>query len=89
MKACTLSTDGRTRQRARFETVRLTVSGVDRTPTTLTVRFGPQVDEDVLAELLATERECCSFLDISYGGRVLRIASDDPHDLDPFEAMLR
>jgi hypothetical protein len=89
LRACTLSRDGRARQRERFEIVRPAVAGVDRRPTALTVRFGAQVDEGVLAELVATERECCAFLDIAYDERVLRIGSGDPHDLDPFEAMLR
>jgi hypothetical protein len=89
VKACTLSSEGRAAQAGRFEGVRADVLGVERAPTALTVRFGSGVDERLLGELIATERECCSFLDISYGERVLRIGSDDPRDLDPFETMLR
>jgi hypothetical protein len=35
------------------------------------------------------ERECCSFLDIDFEPPLLRMSSDDPHDLDPFERVLR
>jgi hypothetical protein len=89
VKACTLVPDGRLLQRERYASVRGDIESVERDPTGLTVRFGPGVDERLLGELIATERECCSFLTIDYGERALRIASDDPRDLDPFEAMVR
>ncbi|MBA3717907.1 MAG: hypothetical protein H0W87_06745 [Actinobacteria bacterium] len=88
-KACTLTPDGRVDQVSRFERIRSEVDSVQRTPTVLTVRFRSGVDEVLLEELIATERECCAFLDIAYAGYVLRIGSDDPHDLDPFEALVR
>ncbi len=89
MKACTLTPGGRVLQRERFKLVRGGIVDVERLPTALTVRFDPGTDETVLAKLVATERMCCTFLDIDYADRVLRIGSDDPRDLDPFEAMLR
>jgi hypothetical protein len=88
-KACTLSPEGRVRQRDRFEEVRGDILDIDRTPTALTIRFAPGADERLLGELIAAERECCSFLEIEYSERVLRIASDEPHDLDPFTELLR
>jgi hypothetical protein len=87
VKACTLTSEGRAVQLDLFEAVRADVS-VECSPTMLTVRFGPHADEALLAELVATERECCSFLDIDYSERVLRIGSDDPSDLDPFAELL-
>jgi len=89
VKACTLSPKGRAAQTDRFTRARAFVDTIDRAPTSLTVRFSPGVDERSLLELVATERECCSFLDIAYNDRVLRIASDDPVDVDPFEELLR
>jgi hypothetical protein len=89
VKACTLTTHGRVVQVGRFERVRGDVVRVNREPTALRVEFGPGVDEGILRALVATERECCSFLSIEHDGRVLRIGSDDPGDLDPFEAMVR
>jgi hypothetical protein len=88
VKACTLTSEGRAVQHERFDAVRGHVSGVERSPTTLTARFGPDTDEALLGELIATERECCSFLDIDYSERVLRIGSDDPRDLEPFAELL-
>jgi hypothetical protein len=88
-KACTLSPIGRVRQVTRFERLRPDVENVERSPVALTVHFRPGVDEALVEELIATERDCCAFLDIAYAGHVLRIASDDPHDLDPFEALVR
>jgi hypothetical protein len=89
IKACTLTTDGRALQRGRFVRIRGDIVEVDRSPTTLRLEFGPSVDEDLLRELVATERECCAFLEIEHEGRVLRIGSDDPRDLDHLEAMVR
>ena len=89
MKACTLSPAGRAAQADLFREVRSSVEAIDRAPTSLTVRFGRGVDERSLRELVATERECCSFLDIEYSDRVLRVASDDPVEIDPFEELLR
>jgi hypothetical protein len=42
------------------------------------VAFGPGVDRTLVDELIATERTCCSFLELRYEGRVLQIESSDP-----------
>ena len=89
LKACTLTAKGRVLQRGRFARLRGDVETVERKPTELTVRFAPGVDAELLAEAIAVERDCCSFLDIQLDERVLRLGSDDPHDLDPFEALVR
>jgi hypothetical protein len=89
LKACTLSSAERVLQRGRYRRLRGAVESVDRNPTDLTVRFRAGVDAELLAKTVAVERDCCSFLDISQDGLVLRLGADDPHDLDPFERALR
>jgi hypothetical protein len=55
------------------------VAGVAVAPQELRVLFGADVDRDALDELIATERDCCSFVDVTYdpAARELRIASGD------------
>jgi branched-subunit amino acid aminotransferase/4-amino-4-deoxychorismate lyase len=89
LKACTLTSAERVFQRGRYKRLREAVESVHRVPTELTVHFGAGVDAELLAKTVAVERECCSFLDIQHDGLVLRLGSDDPHDLDPFERALR
>lgn len=89
LKACTLTSAERVLQRGRYKRLRGAVESVDRDPTELTIRFEAGVDADLLAKTIAVERDCCSFLDIRHDGLVVQMASDDPHDLDPFERALR
>ena len=76
---CTLSADGLAAQVARAEVLRRAVLGVERAAGGLRVAFAPDVDRGALATLVATERECCSFLAIDYGedARLLELRSDD------------
>jgi hypothetical protein len=89
LKACTLTSAERVLQRSRYRRLRGAVEAVDRSPTELTVRFGADVDAQLLAKTVAVERDCCRFLDIRHDGLVLRLGSDDPGDLDPFERAMR
>ena len=89
LKVCTLTPAQHRVQRDRYGKLRGAVESVDRQPLELTIRFADDVDGDLLAETVEIERECCKFLDIKQEGRVLRMSSDDPHDLDPFERALR
>jgi hypothetical protein len=86
---CTLTPAQHKVQRDRYGRLHGAIESVDRAPTELTVRFSVDVDEQLLAETVAVERECCKFLEIHQEGRVLRMASDDPRDLDPFERAMR
>jgi hypothetical protein len=89
LKMCTLTPAQHKGQRDRYRRLHGAIQSVDRAPLELTVRFAPDVDEQLLAETVAVERECCKFLDIHQEGRVLRMGSDDPRDLDPFEWAMR
>jgi hypothetical protein len=89
LKVCTLTSAEHRVQQDRYERLRGAVESVDRSPLELTIRFSDDVDARLLGETVAIERECCKFLDIQKDGRVVQMASDDPHDLDPFERALR
>jgi hypothetical protein len=89
LKVCTLTPAQHQVQRGRYARLRGAIESVDREPLELTIRFAHDVDAELLAETVAIERECCAFLDIRQEGRVLRMSSDDSHDLDPFERALR
>ena len=55
----------------------------------MSVAFAPGVDDDLVREVVATERECCSFLDLEYvaGDRVLRVGSDDPRGIEVMDRL--
>jgi hypothetical protein len=84
VSGCLLSAGELGEQRARAALLRPAVLGVSSSPGALSVSFSPDVDSEVLATLIAVERECCSFLAIDYDERerVLRIGGDDPSVLD-------
>jgi hypothetical protein len=77
---CTLSADGLAAQAGRAEAVRAAVLDVERTAGGVRIAFAPDVDRTVLAAVVATERECCSFLAIDYDedAKTLDVRSDDP-----------
>ena len=79
---CSLDAAGSDGQRARLLTLRPSVLGVEREPGELHVRFAAGVDGEMVRELVAVERGCCSFLDLAYDEPkgVLRIGSADRED---------
>jgi hypothetical protein len=74
---CTLSADGVVAQRSRAAILQSSVETVERSAAGFRVVFGASVDRDLVAELVETERGCCSFLDIAWDGRVLAVESSD------------
>jgi hypothetical protein len=87
---CTLDLEGLGRQRERYRALGATLERVEREPLALTARFSPAVDEELLAETLAIERECCEFFRLDYdpAGRVLTARVDEER-LDPALDALR
>ena len=87
---CTLTPAGFATQRERIAAIRPAVRQVERAPGEVRIHVDDQVDGRAVADWLATERGCCSFLTIEYGDGMLRIASDDPERddvLDGFAAV--
>jgi hypothetical protein len=76
---CTLTPSGLADQTQRAAALRGAVEQVEEAPGVFHVAFGPGVDRDAVAELIAIERGCCSFLAIDYDERrrVLSVASED------------
>jgi hypothetical protein len=71
---CSLSLAELGEQRARARRLVPTALEVARTPDTLHVTFGDDVDPALVEELIATERSCCSFLTIDYDRRERRLS---------------
>jgi hypothetical protein len=73
---CRLDPDRLREQRDRYGALGRQALTIDRRPGALTIRFGPQLDEDTLAKTIAVENECCPFFDFDFsaGERRLTIA---------------
>jgi hypothetical protein len=87
---CKLDLKGLQEQRERYRRLASALERTERRPGELTARFTPALDEELLAETLAVERECCEFFRIDYepGPRELSVRVDDPA-LDPALDALR
>jgi hypothetical protein len=80
---CGLDLDGARAQRDRYREIGRHALGHERAPGSLVVRFGAGLDEELIAEALAVERECCPFFGLDYEGatRELRVTVSEPrHD---------
>ncbi len=77
---CTLSVDGLAEQGGRATRLLPSVTAVEQSEEELRVSFGTAVDRALVAEVVATEQACCSFLEIEYDGsaRTLRFGAHDP-----------
>jgi len=76
---CTLSPGGLADQAGRAARLLPSVVNVERLEDELRVSFGEGVDRALVDEVVATERQCCSFLAIEYDDaeRLLRIGAHD------------
>jgi hypothetical protein len=81
---CKLDLEGLRAQRERYRELSAALEGTERAAGVLTARFSSAVDEELLNQTLAIERECCEFFRIDYDAadRVLTVRVDDPQ-LDP------
>ncbi|HKP88672.1 MAG TPA: hypothetical protein VJT75_01740 [Thermoleophilaceae bacterium] len=70
---CDLDEAGLRDQGARYARLAPSVLAVEREPRALTVRFGPDLDVDLLEEALAVERRCCPFFELDFEGRGRRL----------------
>ncbi len=64
--ACELGRDGLRRQLDRYRHLGREAEAIERDGDSLTVHFHPTVDEALLAEAIAVERECCPFFTIRF-----------------------
>jgi len=94
MAECSLDLNGAADQGRRYAAIGSSLERMDREPLRLTARFGPALDEKLLSEALAIERDCCPFFAIEYEGGSRRLSfsvADAEHGpaLDAIEAALR
>jgi hypothetical protein len=86
---CRLDLEGLRRQRDRYRELGGQASELIRAPESLTVRFGPGLDRDLLDETIAVESECCPFFtfDLSAGERAVRIGVSRPEQRPALDAL--
>jgi hypothetical protein len=72
--ACRLDGADLRGQADRYRQLGATATRIERDDGTLTTRFSADLDERLLDETIAIERECCSFFDISYQRAERRLA---------------
>jgi hypothetical protein len=76
---CALTQEQLADQAGRAERLLPSVARVQQSGDELRVAFGEGVDRVLVDELVATERTCCSFLEVEYDGmaRTLRVGASD------------
>ena len=86
---CALDRDGARSQGDRYRQLSRDVMGASRSPTTLTVTFSPELDERLLEEAMAVERECCPFFTIDFepAARALTIGVDERSKAPALDAL--
>jgi hypothetical protein len=92
-RGCTLNAGELEAQRERLATLPSTVSAFERHGQALSVTFDAGVDEKMIDAIVATERECCPFLQISYDRLLRRLViatatPEEPSALDLLGAAL-
>ena len=87
--SCSLDEAGVSAQRARYARLAPSVGRVTREPGALLVAFDQSLDEGILQETLAAERECCPFFRFAFDPqrRGLRVTVDDPAMAPALEAI--
>lgn len=94
VEACELDAAGVREQGERYRRASRHAIDVSRSPRLLRARFSPELDEALLAETVAVERGCCSFLSIDYDPEAWTLSIGVDEDrlapaLDGIEAALR
>jgi hypothetical protein len=89
LAACRLDGAELRGQADRYRQLGATATRVERENGTLTTRFSADLDERLLDETIAIERDCCSFFDISYqrAERRLAISVHDPEHAPALDAL--
>ncbi len=87
--ACRLDEDGFRRQRNRYQRLGQSAAAIEREEAILTVRFGTELDADLLRETITIETECCPFFRFDYRPqeRLLRIAVEHADQAPALDAL--
>jgi arsenite methyltransferase len=79
---CSLTQGEARERRATAGPVAAAARHTERRGDRLTIEFGPELDEELLRELVAAERECCPFFDLDYdpgSRRLVATVADAEH----------
>jgi hypothetical protein len=71
--SCALDNEELRRQRARYGRLAPSVRDVKHRREALVVQFGPMLDDSLLEEVIAVERQCCPFFRFDYHERDRRL----------------
>ena len=83
MLECRLDPEGMRAQRDRYRELGRHTTGAERDTGRLAVDFEPGIDDDLVAETVAVERECCPFFGLAYEAEARRLVvtvADRRHD---------
>ncbi len=74
--SCTLDQSGLSAQHRRYRAVGDGARVLERTPRRLVIRPGTGADDELIAELIDVERECCPFFSLTWSAsrRLLEIS---------------
>jgi hypothetical protein len=75
---CTLDAAGVKEQAHRYAEVARHVTDLQRTDLSVIAAVDAEVDRELMKQLIAVERACCSFFTIEYDGERLSFAVSDP-----------
>jgi hypothetical protein len=81
---CDLDPRGLAAQRERYTRLARSVTGLERRPGRLLLRFAPDVDAALIEDTLAIERRCCPFFQLEFEPSTRRLeisverAEEDP-----------
>jgi hypothetical protein len=86
---CRLDAAGLQDQRERYARLGRHASEISRGSDDLRVRFQPDLDEGLLRDAMAVERECCPFFSFGYSPRrrILTIGVADPRQAPALDAL--
>jgi alkylmercury lyase len=87
--SCALDATGASEQKARYQLLAASVTGVRREPEAVMIEFDDTVDVDTVELVVDTERECCPFLQFAFDARSsrLRVTVSDPAMLPALDAI--
>jgi hypothetical protein len=87
MASCALPREGLDRQRERYARLAAQAEAVVREPRRVSVVFAPGYDAELLAELVAVERECCPFFALEVGDGRLSVSVSSDEDARMLDAV--
>jgi hypothetical protein len=70
---CRLDLESARRQRDRYRTLGGQASGIRRGSKSVIIKFDPELDQTLLEETIAVEKDCCPFFEFDYSQEELTL----------------